>query len=44
MKKINFFCCLALLGLLALPACSNTVDGLGQDVEKAGRNIQDTVK
>jgi predicted small secreted protein len=34
----------AILTLLAVTACANTVDGMGRDIEHAGRGIQDSVK
>lgn len=33
---------MALLSSLALAGCSNTVDGMGRDLENAGQGIQRT--
>lgn len=30
------------LALISLSACSNTAEGIGRDVERAGKKIQDT--
>lgn len=37
---------LALLGLatLSTAACTNTLDGAGQDIERAGEKVQETAK
>lgn len=32
-----------LVSLSAMAACTNTVDGAGKDIERAGENIQETV-
>jgi predicted small secreted protein len=36
----NFIC--LLLAVFALSACSNTFEGAGKDIEKAGQKIQET--
>lgn len=38
------FLLISALGFMAfgISACGNTLDGAGRDIEKAGRNIQDT--
>lgn len=43
MKKTMF---LTLLALIAAPlaACENTVHGAGQDIERAGENVQESVE
>ncbi|MFP4314464.1 MAG: entericidin A/B family lipoprotein [Alphaproteobacteria bacterium] len=33
---------LFVLSILVLSACSNTAEGMGRDIEKAGQKIQDT--
>ena len=35
---------MAALAVLALSACSNTFQGIGQDIEKAGEKIQSSAK
>lgn len=35
-------CSLLILLTLGLGGCSNTMNGMGQDVEKAGQTIQNT--
>lgn len=41
MKKLSMFACLMVLcGFMA--GCSNTLEGAGQDIEHAGKKIQDT--
>jgi len=32
---------LMLVGLLSMTGCGNTLDGLGRDIEKMGKDIQD---
>jgi len=32
---------LMFIGLLAISACSNTLEGVGKDIEKMGKEIQD---
>jgi len=32
---------LMLVGLLSVTGCGNTLDGLGRDIEKMGKDIQD---
>jgi len=32
---------LMLLGLLSMTGCGNTLDGIGRDIEKMGKEIQD---
>ena len=32
---------LMLLGLLSMTGCGNTLDGIGRDIEKMGKDIQD---
>ena len=43
MKK-KLFAMLALLGCLTMAGCANTVDGMGQDISKAGDAISGSVK
>jgi len=33
---------LSLMTLMSLAACSNTLDGAGRDIEKAGQKVQKT--
>lgn len=40
-KIMTLLLAFAFVGL-SLGACSNTLDGIGQDVEHAGEKIQDT--
>jgi predicted small secreted protein len=42
-KNIVLTIALSFIALSSLAACTNTVDGAGQDIEKAGENIQKTV-
>jgi predicted small secreted protein len=35
---------MAVIALLALSACGNTINGMGRDIEHAGRGIQETVQ
>ena len=39
-KLILFACFVTVAGFLA--GCSNTLDGAGKDIERAGEKIQDT--
>jgi len=32
---------LMLVGLLSMTGCGNTLDGIGRDIEKMGKDIQD---
>jgi len=32
---------LMLVGLLSMTGCGNTLDGIGRDIEKMGKEIQD---
>ncbi len=41
MKNL-FLCSLFTLSVLSLGACSSTLDGAGQDIEKMGETIQET--
>lgn len=41
MKKLTLLAFIG-LALISLSACSNTAEGIGRDVEKAGQKIQDT--
>jgi len=36
-----FLICLMILGFMSVSACSNTWDGIGRDIEKMGKDIQD---
>lgn len=40
--RIFVLCSVLFLTSLSLSACSNTLDGAGRDMEKAGRSIQET--
>lgn len=40
MKALHLVLPLIALSALALAGCSNTFDGAGRDIEKAGQNIQ----
>ena len=40
MKTVFFACAVCALSALALAGCSNTFDGAGRDIEKAGQTIQ----
>lgn len=42
MKNKYILLSLTGLALLSFSGCSNTADGLGRDIEKAGQKIQDT--
>lgn len=44
-KSLRLFT-LALLGMttLAASACTNTLDGAGQDIERAGQKVQETAR
>ncbi|MCF8496576.1 MAG: entericidin [Alphaproteobacteria bacterium] len=42
MKNIAFLTAFILLSSFSLSSCANTADGLGQDMEQAGQNIQKT--
>ena len=39
MKKI--FTLILVLGFLSVTACSNTLEGLGKDIEDLGKSMQD---
>ena len=41
MKKLVMYVCL-FVAVAALGACSNTLDGAGRDISKAGDKISDT--
>lgn len=43
MKKHLLIAVLGLLAVSVLPACSNTVHGAGEDIERAGEKVQSTV-
>ncbi len=43
MNKTMILTILALLVSAPLAACSNTVHGAGEDIERAGENVQDAV-
>lgn len=40
MRSILFVIAVSVLSGLALGGCSNTFNGAGKDIEKAGQNIQ----
>lgn len=40
MKTAAFLIAVLVVSGFALGGCSNTVDGMGQDIEKAGKGIQ----
>jgi predicted small secreted protein len=40
MKALHLVLTVSALSALALAGCSNTFDGAGRDIEKAGQNIQ----
>ena len=42
MKRISMMLCVIALSLGLLSACSNTIDGAGRDIERAGQNIQNS--
>ena len=42
MKNIVFI--MFALGLMSMTACTNTVSGVGKDMEKAGESIKKSVK
>jgi len=42
MNKLIFL--LLLTGLLQLVACSNTLEGVGKDMQDMGKSIEDSVK
>lgn len=41
-RRIPIFLVLAAIAVAGAAGCSNTVDGLGQDMEHAGEKIQET--
>lgn len=41
MKDIGYFIIFLTLAFVILGGCSNTMDGMGQDIERAGEKIQD---
>lgn len=41
MKQLIFL--MVVMGLLQLSACSNTIEGMGKDMEQMGKSIQDSV-
>ncbi|MDO8730614.1 MAG: entericidin A/B family lipoprotein [Candidatus Omnitrophota bacterium] len=41
MKKIMAAYMLLVTGFLVLSGCSNTIEGIGKDTERAGREIQE---